>query len=386
MGLFEAEAAAWNVGGIPEDFSFGEIPPDWGRMSPYLEKAMSRVPATLAVGAKKFFCGPESFCPDLAPLVGPTNEIPNYWVAAGLNSIGILTGGGIGRLVANWLLTGAPDMDVTGMNVNRAHPYQSNPAYRAARVVESLGLVYKCHYPYRSPTTARNNKRSPIHAHLAAAGASFKDVSGWEGADFFDGGVGDALQWGRAKWFPQWAKEHSAVRTSAGLIDMSFMSKFRVQGPGAGSLLNWMSTANVDGASGEIVYTQWCNARGTLEADLTVTKHGEGDFMVVATDTAHRHVEGLLRRAAKEWAPRGTVVVTDVSGALAQLNVQGPRARDLLQRCTSVDLSNVAFPFRAAREIDIGFARVLCTRITYVGREGVLLLVTVSGCVLGGAC
>ena len=162
VGMFEPVCAPWKIEGIPQDFSFGEIPPDWDRMTPYLEKAMSRVPRTLEVGVKKFFCGPESFTPDLRPIVGEAPEVKNYFVAAGLNSIGILTGGGMGRLVAGWIVNGRPDMDVTGMNVDRLLPYQSNPEYRRERTVEMLGMVYKCHYPTKSPETARGAKKIAV--------------------------------------------------------------------------------------------------------------------------------------------------------------------------------------------------------------------------------
>src|SRR5688572_8691816 len=154
-------------------------------MSPYLEQAMNRVPVSLQVGIKKLFCGPESFTPDLRPIVGEAPELKNYFVAAGLNSIGILTGGGIGRALANWIISGSPDVDVTGFNIDRLHPYQANREYRRERTIESLGLVYKCHYPTMTLQTARGVKRSPIHDRLAASGAYFRDVSGWEGADWY---------------------------------------------------------------------------------------------------------------------------------------------------------------------------------------------------------
>ena len=158
LGLFEPVCAPWMVGGIPADFSFGSIPPDWDRMGPYVEKAMQRVPVTMETGIRTFFCGPESFTPDLQPVVGEAPELRNYFVAAGLNSIGILTGGGLGRVLAHWITTGRPDVDVTGFNIDRLHRYQTNPEYRATRTVESLGLVYQCHYPNRSMQTARGAK------------------------------------------------------------------------------------------------------------------------------------------------------------------------------------------------------------------------------------
>jgi heterotetrameric sarcosine oxidase gamma subunit len=370
VGLFEPVCAPWNVAGIPANFSFGELPPDWDRMAPYLERAMQRVPISLEVGVRKFFCGPESFTPDLLPLVGEAPEVANYFVAAGMNSVGILTGGGIGRVLAQWIVDGHPDVDVTGFNIDRTYSYQLNPRYRAERTVETLGLVYQAHFPGRAMTTARGVKRSPVHHLLAGRGAYFKDVSGWEGADWYaPPGVEprvEALSWGRQNWFPYWAEEHRAVREGVGLMDMSFMSKFLVQGRDAASLLDRVSANAVNGEPGVITYTQWLNEAGTLEADLTVTKLADDRFLVVASDTAHGHVQAWLRRHARDCS----ATIADVTSGFAQLNIQGPRSRELLQALTAADLSNEAFPFRAAREIDLGFARALCIRITYLGELG----------------
>jgi glycine cleavage system aminomethyltransferase T/glycine/D-amino acid oxidase-like deaminating enzyme len=375
LGLFEAVCAPWQVGRVPDDFSFGELPPDWDRMGPYLEKAMRRVPVSAEVGITKFFCGPESFTPDLQPVVGEAPEVRNYFVAAGLNSIGILTGGGLGRALAHWIVDGRPDIDITGMNIDRLHSYQANPEYRATRTVESLGMVYQCHYPNRSMQTARGAKTSALHDRLAARGAYFRDVSGWEGADWYagEGTVADpgSLTWGRPSWFDWWAAEHRAAREDVIAMDMSFMSKFLVQGRDAGRLLGHLSANQVDGDPGVITYTQWLNEGGTLEADLTVTKLDDEQYWVVASDTAHRHVETWMRRHTGDLH----VAVTDMTSGFAQLNVQGPRSRELLQSLTSVDLSNDAFPFRTARSIDIGFARALCVRITYLGELGYELYV-----------
>ena len=371
IGLFEPVCAPWNVRGVPNDFSFGEISPDWDRMGPYVETAMKRVPISMQTGIKKFFCGPESFTPDLAPIVGEAPEIKNYFVAAGLNSIGILTGGGLGRVVAHWILHGRADVDITGFNIDRLHGYQNNPEYRRTRTVESLGMVYQCHYPTRSMQTARGAKKSAIFDRLAARGAYFRDVSGWEGADWFaPPGVEpkvDKLSWGRQSWFPYWEAEHRAAREGVILMDMSFMSKFLVQGRDAGRLLNYLSANHVDGNTGTITYTQWLNEGGTIEADLTVTKLDDDRFWVVASDTAHRHVETWMKRHIAEDQH---VFVTDVTSGFAQINIQGPRSREMLASVTSADLSNEAFPFRTAREIDIGFGRALCIRITYLGELG----------------
>ncbi len=377
VGLFEPLCAPWKVGGVPEDFSFGEIAPDWDRMGPYVEKAMSRVPISLETGVRKFFCGPESFTPDLQPVVGEAPELKNYFVAAGLNSIGILTGGGLGRVLAHWIINGRPDVDVTAMNIDRLHTYQANPEYRRIRTVESLGMVYQCHYPTRSMMSARGAKKSALHDRLAAQGAYFRDVSGWEGADWYapDGLPPDMdkLSWGRQSWFPYWKAEHDAARNGVILMDMSFMSKFLVQGRDAGRILNHISANDVDGPTGMITYTQWLDEAGKLQADLTVTKLGDEKFWVVASDTAHRHVETWMRRHIA--ADGGHAFVGDVTSAYAQINVQGPRSRELMQSVTTHDLSNAAFPFRTAREIDIGFARALCVRITYLGELGYELYV-----------
>jgi glycine cleavage system aminomethyltransferase T/glycine/D-amino acid oxidase-like deaminating enzyme len=380
VGLFEPICAPWKVEGIPSDFSFGEIPPDWDRMGPYLEKAMNRVPISLETGVRKFFCGPESFTPDLQPIVGEAPELRNYFVAAGLNSIGILTGGGLGRVMAHWIINGRPDVDVTGMNIDRLHTYQANPEYRRTRTVESLGMVYQCHYPTRSMMTARGAKKSAIYDRLAAKGAYFRDVSGWEGADWYaPPGVEakvDSLSWGRQEWFPYWQAEHEAARQGVIVMDMSFMAKFLVQGRDAGRILNYISANNVDGPAGMITYTQWLDGAGKLQADLTVTKLGDEKFWVVASDTAHRHVETWMKRHIEaDGDGNAHAFVTDVTSGYAQINVQGPRSRELMQSITSHDLSNEAFPFRAAHEIDIGYARALCVRITYLGELGYELYV-----------
>ena len=376
VGLFEPESTAWKVEGIPADFAFGEIEPDWDRMAPFLEKCMSRVPISLESGIKKFFCGPESFMPDLAPAVGEAPELKNYFVAAGLNSIGILSAGGLGRIMANWVLNGSPDVDVTGFNIDRVHACQANPEYRHARTEETLGTVYKCHYPTKAFTSARGVKRSALHDRLTAAGAYFMEASGWEAPAWYAPSVAqakvDELSWGRMNWWPYWEAEHRACREAVVLMDMSLMSKFLVQGRDAGAVLDYISANRVDDEVGMITYTQWLNQDARLEADVTVIKIEESKFMVVVTDTMHRHAETWLQRNIPTDA---NAFVTDVTSGTAQINVQGPNSRALLQAITSFDLSNEAFPFRSARYIDIGFARALCVRITYVGELGYELYV-----------
>jgi 4-methylaminobutanoate oxidase (formaldehyde-forming) len=340
-------------------------------MGPFLERAMSRVPITTRVGIKKFFCGPESFTPDLKPIVGEAPELDGYFVAAGLNSIGILTGGVMGRALAHWIMHGSADVDVTGFNIDRTQRYQSNRAYRQARTVESLGLVYQCHYPNLTLKTARGARRSPFHAQLEALGAYFKEVSGWESPDWYAGpGITPdpgPLTWDRPAYWDHWAHEHRAAREGVVAMDMSFMGKFLVQGRDAGRVLDRISANAVNGPEGRITYTQWLNEAGKLEADVTVAKLDADRFLVVVTDTMVRHVGTWLRRHTSADAHCFT---TEVTSGYGQLNLQGPLSRSLLQSLTSDDMSDAAFPFRAVREIDIGFARALCVRMTYVGELG----------------
>jgi glycine/D-amino acid oxidase-like deaminating enzyme/sarcosine oxidase gamma subunit len=379
VGFFEWEGASWQPNKIPSEFAFGELEPDWDRMAPYLESAMELlVPEVHNVGIKTFFCGPESFTPDNSPVVGPAPDLQNYYVAAGLNSVGILTGGGIGKTVARWIQqNGEPpsEVDVTGINIDRFHRYQTNLDYRKDRVTEALGNTYRLLYPDHQPKTCRGAKKSVLHDRLVQQNAYFKDVSGWEAPGWYaPSGVEPIIEnesFGRESWFPYWEAEHRACRENVALFDMSFMSKFLVQGYDAGIFLNKLSTANVDGPCSQITYTQWLNQDGYVEADLTVTKMAEDQFLVVVTDTMHNHVHShMTRRLSRDWH----VTVTDVTARYAQINIQGPRSRDLLQKLTNRDLME-SFDFRTAEEIDIGIARALCTRITYVGELGYELFI-----------
>lgn len=287
---------------------------------------------------------------------------------------------GIGKILAQWIRDGhAPsNVDVTSMNITRFHKYQSNEAFRSARTPEALGNTYRVHYPDHQPATARGAKRSPLHDRLQGH-AFFRDVSGWESPAWYaPAGVPPVVEresFGREHWFPYWETEHHACRNDVALFDMSFMSKFLVQGRDAGSFLNRLSTANVDGDAGKITYTQWLNEQGFMEADLTITKLDDvsDQYLVVATDTMHNHV---LHHMMKRLSPNVNAFVTDVTGRYAQINLQGPRSRDLLETLTSFAVSGL--DFRQAAEIDIGLARLLCVRITYVGELGYELFVPVE--------
>jgi 4-methylaminobutanoate oxidase (formaldehyde-forming) len=371
IGLFEPQAAPWNLDRIPDDFSFGEIEPDWERMIPFLERAYERVPDAKDLGIRKFFCGPESFTPDLAPLVGEVPELGNYFVACGMNSLGILSGGGVGRILAHWIVNGQPDVDVTGINVNRFHSCQANQQYLGDRLVEVLGKMYEPHYPNLGMTTARGVKRSVLHERLQRAGAHFIESSSWEIADWYapsdQAAEVERYSWGRQNWFPYHEAEHRACREAVALMDMSFMGKFFVQGRDAERALNRLCCNDIAVPPGRIVYTQWANSAGGIEADLTVTRLTADRFMVICSDTAHGHVGMWLQRNISD---EQHVFVTDVTSAYAQINIHGPKARSLLSAMTSADVSDDAFPYLHANQIDIGYALVWAIRVTYVGELG----------------
>lgn len=371
LGLFEPAGAVWQLDGIPSNFSFGEIEPDWDRMLPHLEKVYSRVPSTMELGVRKFFCGPESFTPDLAPLVGETPELRNCYVAAGLNSLGILNGAGVGNVLAHWIVDGLPPIDVTAINVNRFTKCESTPAFRRDRTPELLGRLFGQHYHNDAPRTARDVKRSVLHDRLAAAGAYFTVAHGWEAPDWFaptpDQATIEQYSWFRQNWWDWHAAEHRAAREDVILMDMSLMSKFIVQGRDACAFLNRLSCNQIDVEPGRIVYTQWTNERGGIEADLTVTRLEPDKFMVVVGENAHGHARMHMDRQLEDGE---FVTILETTAGTTQINIHGPKARDLLQAVTSADMSNEAFPFLTAKEIDIGYAVLPALRVTYVGDLG----------------
>jgi 4-methylaminobutanoate oxidase (formaldehyde-forming) len=370
LGLFEPAAAPWSLEGIPKDFSFGEIQPNWERMMPYIEEAMKRIPVMQEAGIKKLFCGPESFTPDLEPLMGLSPELDNFYVAAGFNSLGILLGGGVGKVMASWIVDGLPDVDVTEIDIARMLPFQNNPAYLKDRTVELLGYMFEEQYPNRNFTSARNVRISAFHDRLAEAGAHFGSYAGWEYPDWF-APTGDEpkveYSWGRQNWFEYSAAEHRATREGVTILDYSVMGKILVEGRDVEKYLNRICANNVSVPVGRIVYTQWLNERGMIEADLTVTRLAEDKYLILTGDGTIVQVMAWLRR---NIPPEAYTSITNITSAYSVLNIQGPKSRDLLSRVTHADMSNDAFPFLTLQEIDIGYALVQALRITYVGELG----------------
>jgi 4-methylaminobutanoate oxidase (formaldehyde-forming) len=278
-------------------------------------------------------------------------------------------------VIADWMIDGVAPLDLWDVDVRRAAPFQRNRRYRHDRTVESLGLLYAMHWPYRQPQTARGARTSPLHERMVAAGACFGDTAGWERANWF-GEPGETpaydYAWGRPNWFANVAREHKAVREAVGLFDQSSFGKFLLQGPDAEAVIGRLSANEVSVPAGRVVYTQWLNAQGGIEADLTVTRLDETSFMVV-TAAATQTRDLAWARANTPFDARATW--TDVTSAYATLSVMGPRSRDLLQSLTPNDLSNEAVPFGNSAIIELGYALVRATRITYVGELGYELCV-----------
>jgi 4-methylaminobutanoate oxidase (formaldehyde-forming) len=301
--------------------------------------------------------------------MGEAPELKNFYVAAGFNSLGILFGGGAGRIMAQWIADGHPPVDVSGIDIKRFMPFQNNPEYLYDRTVELLGWQY-ISWPGLKAETARNVRKSAMYDRLAVAGACYGESVGWEYPEWFaPPGVEPKTKysWGRQNWFEYVAAEHRAAREDVVLMDLTHMSKLLVQGKDAESVLNKICANNVAVPVGQIVYTQWLNERGTMEADLTVTRLAEDVYLLVLVDAIQRHVENWIKSSTP---PDAHVYVTDVTSAYNIINVQGPKSRQLLGGLTSADMSNDAFPYLTMQEIDMGYALVKALRVTYVGELG----------------
>jgi glycine cleavage system T protein len=370
VGWFEPQAKPWGGQRIPESCAFEQLPADLAHIEPLFAGAMRRVPVLETTGVQVFFNGPESFTPDDRYLLGEAPEVAGFYVAAGFNSIGIQSAGGAGKVLADWIIDGHPPFDLWDVDIRRCAPFQRNRRYLRDRTVEVLGLLYAMHWPYRQPESARGVRKSTLHERLAAAGACFGEVAGFERANWFAAPGSEPryeYSYGRQNWFGACAAEHRAVREAVGLFDQSSFAKFVLKGPDAARVLGPLCANEVDVPVGRIVYTQWLNARGGIEADLTVTREAEDSYLIVTSCATQTRDFLWLSRAIPEDA---RAVAVDVSAAYAVFGLMGPRSRELLSQLTDADLSTAAFPFGTSRIIDLGYARVRASRITYVGELG----------------
>ena len=370
IGAFELKAKPWGMEGIREDFCFDQLPEDFDHFQPILEMAINRMPMLETAGIHTFFNGPESFTPDDRYYLGEAPELKGYWVAAGYNSIGIVSSGGAGMALAQWMNDGEPPFDLWEVDIRRAQPFQKNRAYLRERVSETLGLLYADHFPYRQMATARGVRRSPIHEHLKARGAVFGEVAGNERANWFarDGQEREyKYSWNRQNWFGNQRDEHLAVRNGVGLFDMSSFGKIRVEGRDACAFLNRLCANQMDVKAGRIVYTQMLNHKGGIESDLTVTRLSENAFfLVVPGATLQRDLAWLRKNLNSEEF----VVITDVTAGEAVLCVMGPKSRELMAKVSPNDFSNASHPFATARAIEVGMGLARAHRVTYVGELG----------------
>ena len=370
LGFFEPVAAPWAVDGIPKSFCFDEIQPDWDRMEPYLEKGMARLPILMDSGIRQFFCGPESFTPDHNYLMGRAPYVKNLFVACGFNSLGILSGGGAGKVMADWIADGVQPMDIWDVDVRRIHHFHNNKDYVVDRTVESLGIAYQMHWPNRQWETARDVKHSILHDRLKAAGACFGESAGWERPNWYaEPGQSAAYEYDfhRQNWFNNNAAEHHAVRNEVGIFEQSSFSKILVQGRDAETVLNRVSTANMSVPPGRAIYTQFLNKRGGIEADLTISRLSDEKYLLVTPAFTETHVNAWIQENIGE---QEFCITTNITGAYSMLNIQGPNSRALLQTVSNDDFSNTAFPFGSIREVEIGYQLAYAMRISYTGELG----------------
>ncbi|WP_170398285.1 GcvT family protein [Ruegeria arenilitoris] len=369
LGAFEPNAKPWAMNGIPDTFEFDQLPEDFDHFEPILEAACERMPMLAEAGIHTFFNGPESFTPDDAYHLGLAPEMDNVWVAAGFNSIGIQSAGGAGMALAEWMDTGEKPFDLGDVDISRMQPFQGNKQYLFERSKETLGLLYADHYPYRQKASARGVRRTPFHHHLLEQGAVMGELAGWERANWFANRGQEReyhYSWKRQNWFENSATEHHTVRENVGMYDMSSFGKIRVEGPDAEKFMNYVGGGDYSVPNGKIVYTQFLNRTGGIEADVTVTRLTETSYLVVTPAATRLADQTWMMRHAGNF----NVVITDVTAGEGVLAVMGPNARTLLEKVSPSDFSNATNPFGTAQEIEIGMGLARAHRVTYVGELG----------------
>lgn len=371
IGGFEPAAKPWvSPDKVPYPFEFQLLDEDWEHFEILMNNALLRIPALEVAGIKKFYNGPESFTPDNQFVLGEAPECANFFVGAGFNSVGIATAGGAGRALAEWIVTGAPDGNLTGVDIRRFARFNGNNRWLHDRVAEVLGVHYEIPWPNRELDSARPFRRSPVHHLLAGAGANFGSRMGWERANFFaPAGQEPVIEytWGKPNWLGWSAAEQTATRTGVAVFDQTSFSKYLLVGPDAEAALQWLCTADVGVDVGRVVYTGMLNARGTYESDVTVTRTGADEFFIVSSAATTERDKDHIRKNLPAGA-RATLF--DVTSAWAVFGVMGPKSRELLSELTDADLGDAAFPFATSREIGLGYATVRATRVTYVGEFG----------------
>jgi glycine cleavage system T protein len=372
MGGYERDPAPWGLDGIPADFNGRLLDEDWPRFEELMTNAIVRVPSLEDAEVVRLINGPEAFTPDGEFILGPT-DVRGFWVAAGFCAHGLAGAGGMGKLVAEWIVAGRPSLDVWEMDSRRFGPHYSSRDYTLARTVEVYSTYYDVKYPGHERQAGRPLRLSPTYERLRALGASFGEKAGWERANWFEPNAasGDGSLrprgWAGRLWSPAVGAEHRACREAAALFDETSFAKIDVLGPGAAAFLERLCDNHVAREVGRVTYTQMLNAGGGVECDFTVTRLAEERFRIVTGTAFGRHDLAWIRSHMPE---DGSVLVEDVTSRYACLGLWGPSAREILTSLTTADVSNEAFPYMHARELAVGPVPCLAVRVTYVGELG----------------
>jgi glycine cleavage system T protein len=370
IGAIEPEGKPLPMDRLPADFEFGELPEDWDHFERPMSNAMDLVPRLRDAQIRHFMNGPESFTPDNRFILGEAPEMRKLYVATGFNTQGILSGAGVGKALAEWIVADEAQMDLSEMDIRRFARFQTNKKFLHERIGETLGLLYAMHWPHRQVESSRPVRKTVLHSRLAAHNACFGETAGWERANWYaPKGMEPKYEYsyGRQNWFPHVAEEHKAVREAVGLFDLSSFAKFLVRGPDAERELNRIAANDMAVVPGKVVYTQLLNQHGGIEADLTMTRLSEDSYLVVTAAASQVRDHAWIKR---NLSPSARVATFDVTCNYAVLSLMGPRARDVLSRVTTADLSNAAFPFGTAQRIEIAGVRAWALRVTYVGELG----------------
>jgi len=370
MGGYEPNPIPWAVQGFPDRFNFQLLQPDWEHFQPIMELALARVPALADAGIKELLNGPESFTPDGNFILGPAPGIDGFYVGAGFNAFGIASGGGAGKVLAEWIVEGEAPFDVWPVDIRRFGPAHADVDWVRKRTLEMYGKHYAIAWPGEEHQSGRPLRRSPLYDRLLAQGAVFGEKLGWERPNWFAGegeAARDEYSFQRPNWFDAVAREHHATRERVALFDQTSFAKFQMLGRDAEAALDWICANDIARPIGSLVYTQMLNARGGIECDLTLARLADDRFYIVTgTGFATHDFDWIARQI-----PAGMDAhLVDVTSSMAVLALMGPQARDVLQRVTRDDVSNAGFGFGQARRLCIGGATVLALRVTYVGELG----------------
>jgi 4-methylaminobutanoate oxidase (formaldehyde-forming) len=372
MGGYERDPAPWALDGVPDGFEAQLLPEDWPRFEELLENSIVRVPAMESAEVRKLFNGPEAFTPDGEFILGES-DVRGFWVAAGFCAHGLAGAGGMGRLVAEWIVEGRPGLDAWEMDSRRFGRHYISREYTLARTREVYSTYYDVKYPGHERSAGRPLRLSPVYPRLSELGAAFGEKSGWERANWFEpnGARGDeSLRprgWAGRLWSPAIGAEHRACRERAAVFDFTSFAKIEVRGRRAAEFLEGLTDNRVARAVGALTYTQMLNEGGGIECDFTVTRLAEDRFRIITGTAFGQHDLFWIRDHAPE---DGSVLIEDVTSAYACIGLWGPAARAILQPLTTANIGNEAFPFMTAQQLAIGSVPVLALRVTYVGELG----------------